>query len=46
MEVNVKRELLTRIVLVIVGLMNLAVIYFLYTYSGRGLSTRGREETI
>jgi hypothetical protein len=26
----VKRELLTRIVLVIVGLMNLAVIYFLY----------------
>ena len=26
-----KRELLTRVVLVIVGLMNLAVIYFLYT---------------
>ncbi len=30
-EVNVKRERLTQIVLVIVGLFNLAVIYFLYT---------------
>jgi hypothetical protein len=29
-EVNVKRERLTQIVLVIVGLVNLAVIYFLY----------------
>jgi hypothetical protein len=29
-EVNVKRERLTQIVLVIVGLLNLAVIYFLY----------------
>ena len=71
-EVNVKRERLTQIVLVIVGLINLALIYFLYTdlrhsswllegkneierdrtdvselfYSGRGLSTRGRKETI
>jgi hypothetical protein len=65
----VKRERLTQIVLVIVGLLNLAPIYFLYTnlrhsswafgaeersrtdvsellYSGRGLSTRGRKETI
>jgi hypothetical protein len=30
-EVNVKRERLTQIVLVIVGLLNLALIYFLYT---------------
>ena len=30
-EVNVKRERLTQIVLVIVGLFNLALIYFLYT---------------
>jgi hypothetical protein len=30
-EVNVKRERLTQIVLVIVGLVNLALIYFLYT---------------
>ncbi len=29
-EVNVKRERLTQIVLVIVGLLNLALIYFLY----------------
>jgi hypothetical protein len=29
-EVNMKRERLTRIVLVIVGLVNLALIYFLY----------------
>ena len=29
-EVNVKRERLTQIVLVIVGLLNLAIIYFLY----------------
>jgi hypothetical protein len=29
-EVNVKRERLTQIVLVIVGLVNLALIYFLY----------------
>jgi hypothetical protein len=29
-EVNVKRELLTQIVLVIVGLFNLSLIYFLY----------------
>jgi hypothetical protein len=29
-EVNVKRERLTQIVLVIVGLFNLAIIYFLY----------------
>src|ERR1700704_4198144 len=29
-EVNVKRERLTQIVLLIVGLLNLAVIYFLY----------------
>jgi len=29
-EVNVKRERLTQIVLVIVGLFNLALIYFLY----------------
>ena len=29
--VNVKRERLTQIVLVIVGLLNLAIIYFLYT---------------
>jgi hypothetical protein len=64
-----KRERLTQIVLVIVGLLNLALIYFLYTdlrhsswlleqkneiradvselfYSGRGLSTHGRKETI
>jgi hypothetical protein len=31
MEVNVKRERLTQIVLVIVGLFNLALIYFLFT---------------
>jgi hypothetical protein len=30
-EVNMKRERLTQIVLVIVGLLNLAIIYFLYT---------------
>jgi hypothetical protein len=30
MEVNVKRERLTQIVLVIVGLINLALIYFLF----------------
>jgi hypothetical protein len=30
-EVNVKRERLTQIVLVIVGLFNLSIIYFLYT---------------
>jgi hypothetical protein len=30
-EVNVKRERLTQIVLVIVGLLNLSMIYFLYT---------------
>src|SRR5579871_2126249 len=30
MEVNVKRKRLTQIVLVIVGLVNLAIIYFLY----------------
>ena len=30
MEANVKRERLTQIVLVIVGLFNLAVIYFVY----------------
>ena len=30
-EVNVKRERLTQIVLVIVGLLNLSLIYFLYT---------------
>ena len=64
-----KRERLTQIVLVIVGLFNLAMIYFLYMdlwhsswllegksemptdvselfYSGRGLSTHGRKETI
>ncbi len=64
-----KRERLTQIVLVIVGLFNLALIYFLYMdlrhsswllerknemradvsellYSGRGLSTHGRKETI
>ena len=29
-EVNVKKERLTQIVLVIVGLVNLALIYFLY----------------
>jgi len=29
-EVNVKRERLTQIVLVIVGLLNLSLIYFLY----------------
>jgi hypothetical protein len=29
-EVNVKKERLTQIVLVIVGLMNVALIYFLY----------------
>jgi hypothetical protein len=65
----VKRDRLTQIVLVIVGLFNLALIYFLYTdlrhsswllerkneiepmflslfYSGRGLSTHSREETV
>ena len=64
-----KRERLTQIVLVIVGLLNLAQIYFLYTdlrhsswlleremrvrtdvselfYSGRGLSTHSRKETL
>ena len=64
-----KRERLTQIVLVIVGLFNLSLIYFLYMdlrhsswllerknevrsdvsellYSGRGLSTHGRKETI
>jgi hypothetical protein len=30
-EVNMKRERLTQIVLVVVGLLNLAMIYFLYT---------------
>ena len=64
-----KRERLTQIVLVIVGLLNLAPIYFLYMdlrhsswllerknemrtdvselfYSGRGLSTHSRKETV
>jgi hypothetical protein len=31
MEVNMKRERLTQIVLVIVGLLNLSITYFLYT---------------
>jgi hypothetical protein len=39
-----KRERLTQIVLVIVGLLNLAIIYFLYTELAFGSEERGRAD--
>jgi hypothetical protein len=43
-EVNMKRERLTQIVLVIVGLLNLAIIYFLYMDLRHSKLAFGAEE--